>query len=117
MYIGNRGISDVLENRNVVEELEEGVMVAFTDKINGALQLARVVSIPPNPTIDSMVKIVLFKQERAANKSKWNRYFFESEATDELKILDIVLYDFKLTQMGALKKRTKEYFIDNNYFL
>ena len=113
-FIGNRGRTDVLENRNIVKELQVGMNIAFNNETDGTLKIAEVKCISPNPNINSFIECCLMKQERAPHKPKWIRTFSKTEKMHTVKYIDILLYDFQLTRNGALKKKTREYLTLNN---
>lgn len=72
-------------------------------------EIAEVTSVPVKPSMLSLIHIHYFKQERASHKPRWCRYFHKtvhSYGTATYK--DILLYDFTLTKMGALRKSTRE---------
>ena len=102
----------MLENRNVTQELKNGMIVAFEE--DRGVCIAEVSCIPPNPCLDSMISINLFRQERAPHKPKWCRCFHRLGKICSIKYSDIVLYDFQLTKNGALKKKTRDYLINND---
>lgn len=85
-----------------------GMMVAITAK-SRIPAIAEVTLISPNPTLESMVMVNLFKQESNKHKPKLLRYFFKAEQFAEIKISDIILYNFELTKMGALQKSTRDF--------
>ena len=75
-------------------------------------RVGRIEAISPNPNCNSEVTILFMEQERAPHKPKWARYFKLSSRKDAVGIIrfsDIILYDFQLTQRGALKKKAREY--------
>lgn len=68
--------------------------------------------IPERPTIKSSLEIEWLQQERATHKPKWLRFFSKSGKIGSISYSDIVLYDFCLTEKGALKKKSRDYLKD-----
>lgn len=109
IYIGNlRGTSQVLKNRDVLKELKVGMLVAYSSH-NDIPNIARVINTPSNPTMDSVIDVVLFKQEKAPHKPRWLRYFTSADRTATVLFSEIILYDFELTSKGALRKKTRDF--------
>ncbi len=100
----------MVHNRDVVRELEVGMLVATGE---GAFpRIGTVEAIPPNPSLESPLTVHWMEQEKAQHKSKWLRFFHPSlkkDAVGTISYGDIVLYDFVLTKKGALKKKAREY--------
>ena len=69
-------------------------------------RLAVVKAVPDSPNLMSEVNVVWMQQ---AHKSKWHRYFRPSSITGKIAYREILLYDFELTERGALKKKSREY--------
>lgn len=64
-----------------------------------------------NPSIESPI-MVHWMEQKAQHKSKWLRFIHPSAKRDAMRTVtyrDILLYDFKLTRKGALKKKSREY--------
>ncbi len=75
IYIGNRrGKRPVLENRDILKEIKLGMLVAFESKAE-IPKIGEVSHIPPNPTLQSMINVILYKQEGATHKPTWLRNF------------------------------------------
>ena len=98
----------VVQNRDVVKELQKGMLVA-TDMGEDFPQIGTVQAIPPNPDATSEIAIELMQQERAPHKPKWLRFFKPSSVIRTVAFRQIILYDFELTKCGALKKKSREY--------
>ena len=112
VYIGNRrGKKAIRENRDVLKELRLGMMVAIT-ATSEIPMIAEVSSIEPNPTLESRITVTLFEQESNKHKPKWLRYFKKTAEHAESQISDIILYDFELTRMGALRKSTRDFLME-----
>ena len=82
---------------------------------DGFPRVGTVVAVSPNPCQTSEVQIHWMIQEKATHKPKWLRYFKPSQRKDaygRIKIEDIVLYGFDLTEKGALKKKSRDYLQD-----
>ena len=109
LYIGPSR-STVVQNRDVVKELDTGMLVATAGPDNFP-RVGRVECIPPNPVQDTEITIQWMTQERAPRKPKWQRYFKFSpqRVMGSIKIQDITLYGFELTRNGCLRKKTREY--------
>ena len=75
----------------------------------GFPRVGKVTSIPEDRTLHSSVQVQWYHQQRAPHKPRWLRYFSPSNVSGELKIDEIVLYDFNLTKMGSLKKKSRDY--------
>ena len=114
IYIGPSR-STVIQNRDVVKELEVGTLIAAPG--NNFPKVGKVLSIPPNPTIESIIKIQWMGQERAPHKPKWMRSFKlgPKNAVGCIKMNEIVLYGFQLTNRGCLKKKSREYLQKEHY--
>ncbi len=106
IYIGSSRAT-VVQNRDVVKELQVGMLVA-TDGI-AFPRVGTVQVIPPNPDAASQVTVQRMEQERAPHKPKWLRYFKPTAVTGTISFEDVLLYDFNLTKSGALKKKSREY--------
>ena len=109
IYIGPSRAT-VLQNRDVVKELQVGMLVAVSGQVFP--KIGKVVHIPPNPGQDADITTHWLVQERAAHKPKWARFFkisTKKDAVGAIKISDILLYGFELTAKGALKKKSREY--------
>ena len=110
--IGNlRGKTHVLENRDILKDIRIGMLVALQSK-SEVPKVGEVLFLPPNPTLDCTISITLYEQEKAPHKPKWLRYFKITEQNCNVKLADIILYDFGLTNKGAIRKSTRE-FIQN----
>lgn len=72
-------------------------------------KLGRVVSLPSERSLHSLVEVQWLVQEKAPHKPRWMRYFKETDKIGSLPLSDVVLYDFELTKNGALKKKSREY--------
>ena len=72
-------------------------------------QVGTVLEIPPNATMDTTIGVQWMKQEKAAHKPKWSRFFQPSTSVGIITFHHILLYDFQLTNKGALKKKSREY--------
>ena len=68
-------------------------------------QVGTVLEIPPNATMDTSIGVQWMKQEKAAHKPKWSRFFQPSTSVGTITFHHILLYDFQLTNKGALKKK------------
>ena len=79
------------------------------------LFIAKVTSVPDQPTLQSSVEVQWYCQERAPHKPRWLRYFHPSKKpSGQLQISNIILYDFKLTNKRGLQKKTRDYLKDNH---
>jgi predicted RNA-binding protein with PUA-like domain len=103
----------VLKNRDILKELKSGMLLAYKCDNSEIPNIAQVVNIPPNPTMDSAVGVVLYKQEKAPHKPRWLRFFTVSDKTATVSMCEILLYDFQLTNKGALRKKTRDFFHDH----
>ena len=104
----------MLHNRDIVKELMPGSVIALNHhQWRGTVpQLAKVTSIPPNPTDQSQFPILWLEPESAPHKSRWCRFYSESKkksANSSAYFSEVLLYDIELTKNGALKKQTREY--------
>ena len=101
--------SSVLQNRDVVKELRVGALIAIAG-INFP-KVGEVLSIPPNPSLDSDIDVQWMNQERAPHKPRWQRCFKlgPKNALGSTKMSDILLYSFQLTNKGCLKKKSRDY--------
>jgi len=69
IYIG-------LSRRMVIQnqdDLQVGMLVAI--KGQSFPQVGTVLEIPPNATMDTSIGVQWMKQEKAAHKPKWSRFF------------------------------------------
>ena len=107
LYIGNTR-STVLQNQDILKGLSVGMMVATKDS-NSFPKLGKVTNIPLNPTLESNIEVLWYQQEKASHKPRWLRFFLPSAASGTITIADILLYDFSLTNKGALKKKSRDY--------
>ena len=100
----------VVQNRDVVKELQKGMVVA-TDMGEDFPLIGTVQAIPPNPDATSEIAIELMQQERPPHKPKWLRFFKPSSVIRTVAFINkqIILYDFELTKCGTLKKKSREY--------
>lgn len=106
LYIGPSRAT-VVQNRDVCKELRVGMLVAVAGK--SFPRVGMVKEVPENPHLHSEADVQWMEQERAAHKSKWHRYFRQSNAVGKIMYNEILLYDFQLTERGALKKKSREY--------
>ena len=115
IYIGSlrgSGTSEVLENRDILKELKTGMLFAYKCAHSDIPNIAQVVNIPSNPTMECAIEVVLFKQEKAPHKPRWFRFFTSADKTATVSFSEILLYDFQLTNKGALRKKTREFLHD-----
>ncbi len=101
-----------MQNRDVTKDLKVGMLVAAQDA--SFVQVGTVQAIPPEPHSNTEVTVHWMEQERAPHKPKWLRYFkpvpvTKKTAIGTLRIADIILYDFQLTNNGALRKKSRDY--------
>ena len=94
----------------MTKELRAGMLVAMQGST--FVRIGTVQVIPADPHND--VTVQWMEQERAPHKPKWLRYFKPSpinrkDAIGTVKFEDVILYDFELTQNGALRKKSREY--------
>ena len=111
IYIGTSRTT-VTKNRDVVKELKVGMLVATIGTT--IARIGTIKAIPPNPCYESQLTIHWMEQERAPHKPKWLRFFSPSTKKDSVSTVtfeDILLYDFQLTNKGALKKKSREYLL------
>ena len=117
IYIGAlRGpnTTAVLSNRNILNELHVGMLVALTTQHEGLPSIGEVTGVPDNPCTNSNIQLHYYIQERAPHKPKWLRFFRKSERwTGTACYHDVLLYDFTLTKMGALRKSTRKHNWEN----
>ena len=101
----------MVQNRDVVKELNVGMLVATADPRANFPRVGTVHLITPDPSNDSHVTILWMEQEKAPHKPKWLRFFRPSSknTVGMITFNDILLHDFDLTNNGALKKRSREY--------
>ena len=79
IYIGNRrGKTAVLKNRDILKDLRLGMLVALESK-EEIPYIGEVTLIPPNPALESEVKLLLYQQEKASHKPKWLRNFYRTK--------------------------------------
>ena len=97
----------MLQNRDVVKDLQPGMLIAVAKKAFPLIGV--VIKIPLRPTEDSVIDVQWMEQEKAKHKSKWLRFFKQSSNVGIIKYSEILLYDFQLTDKGALKKKSREY--------
>ena len=98
---------EVIKNQDVLKDLLPGMLIAI--KGTSFPQLAKVTAIPPNPTLETTIDVQWLRQEKAAHKPWWSRFFIIATSCGTILINDIILYDFQLTSKGALKKKAHEY--------
>lgn len=108
IYIGTSRNSVHL-NQDITKELRPGMLVAVQE--GSFPKIGRVVSILANPSLESSVIVKWLSQERAPHKPKWLRYFKETNEEGAITVSTIVIYDFDLTRMGAMKKKSREYLL------
>ena len=72
-------------------------------------KLGKVINIPPTPTLEANVEVLWYQQQRASHEPRWLRFFIPSAVSGIIRISDILLYDFVLTNKGALKKKCGDY--------
>ena len=109
IYIGPSRTS-VHHNQDVVKELQPGMLIAIEE--NSFPRLGKVIQIPTNRTMESSIEVEWLIQETAPHKPKWLRHFKASNDKGNISFSSIVLYDFVLTKMGALKKKSRDYLRD-----
>ena len=98
IYIGpRRGATAIVHNRDVCKELKTGSNVAVNhpDMVGTIPQIARVENIPSDISMNSVINIQWYDQERAPKKSKWRRGFCLSSRYSTISVSDILLYDFE----------------------
>jgi hypothetical protein len=101
-----------LSNRNILQELKVGMLVAVPGK-DAIPTIGEVAAIPPNPTVDSQVTLTLWIVDKGqTHKPRWQRTYTRSMKQAANPIADILLYDFTLTKMGMLRKATREYLMN-----
>ena len=108
----------MLQNRDIVKEIRAGMLVAVLDQTFPCI--GKVTDVSPNPHPDSDLQIHWMIQEKASHKPKWLRYFKLSQRKDAMgtiKIKDVVLYGFDLTEKGALKKKSREYLLNSSFVI
>lgn len=104
----------MVHNRDVVKELEEGSIVAIDhpDKPGIMPQLATVLKLPREKSLEAEVKIHWLEVKPGQKTARWFRYFQPSHKKDSISFIqykNILLYDIVLTKKGALKKESREY--------
>ena len=57
---------------------------------------------------DNPVEVQWCDLERASHKPKWLRFFIPGKTITSIRFSDILLYDFKLTPRGALRKKSRK---------
>lgn len=112
IYIGPlRGKTAILRNRDITKDLAVGNLVAVNhpQRTGVVPQIAVVESIPEKPTLDSLVTISWYKQNKDGHKPMWLRGFTPSTEMDTIKMSGILLYDFELNKKcKSLKKSTRD---------
>jgi len=80
----------VVHNRDVMKELQVGMLVA----VQGStfVQVGTVQAIPAHPNSDSKVTVHWMEQERAPHKPKWLRYFKPSPITKKKDAIGTVSF-------------------------
>lgn len=97
-----------MQNRDVTKELQVGMLVATQGATFVRVDIVQ--AILPDPCTDSDLTVHWMEQERALHKPKWLRYFkpvpiTKKDAVGTVTFADILLYDFKLTNNSALRKK------------
>ena len=109
IYIGPSR-TRVIENQNIEQDLTVGMLVAVQDMHASFPRIGKVTALPTgNMCLDSPIQVAWFQQERAPHKPQWLRFFKQTTHISTILIQEILLYDFLLTQKGALKKKSREY--------
>lgn len=72
-------------------------------------RVGKVTSIPATPNLHSLIGVQWYHQQKASHKPRWLRFFLPTTKTGNIKIEEIILYDFDLTNKGALKKKSRDY--------
>ena len=77
---------------------------------NNFPQIGKVIALPSNANLESVLSVEWLQQERNTTKPKWLRFFKKSKGKQPLGTItysQILLYDFELTSSGALKKKSR----------
>ena len=109
IYIGPSR-TRVVENQDIERDLAVGMLVAVQDVHASFPRIGKVTVLPTrNAGLDSPIQVMWFQQERASHKPQWLRFFKQTTHTGTVQMKEIILYDFLLTQKGALKKQSRDY--------
>ena len=115
VYIGPRkGKTAIVHNRDVCSEIHPGCLVAVDHPswVGTIPQIAKIVSIPPEPSLDTCVEIGWFDEKSGTSyRDRWHRQFVypsKNYGNTYIPIRNIILYDFELNRTGTLKKATRE---------
>ena len=111
IYIGSlRGKTAIVHNREIGKELKSGSIVAVNHPswVGTIPQIAQVVSVPYEPSLDTQVEIQWFDEERAPHKPRRRRRYMQSTkyGNSYITLRNILLYDIELNRTGTLKKVT-----------
>ena len=72
-------------------------------------RVGKVTSIPATPSLQASIGVQWYHQQRASHKPRWLRFFMPTPDVGNIKIEEIILYNFDLTKKGALKKKSRDY--------
>ena len=106
IYIGSlRGKTAIVHNREIGKELKSGSIVAVNHPswVGTIPQIAQVVSVPSEPSLDTQVEIQWFEEERAPHKPRRRRCYTQSTkyANSYVTLRNILLYDIELNRTGV----------------
>ena len=99
------------ENRDVIKELKVGMLVAVAGAELPKVGQVHSIEDIGHPTLETSLVVEFLVQEKAKHKPRWLRPFKTSDKDtfETIKYSDILLYDFKLTNGGCLKKNSRKY--------
>ena len=105
IYIGGlRGKTAIAHNRNIGKELKSGSIVAVNHPswVGTIPQIAQVVSVSYEPSLDTKVEIKWFEEERAPHKPRRQQRYTQSTkyANSYVTLRNILLYDIELNRTG-----------------
>ena len=104
-----------MENANVLKDLSPGMLVALTSSADREeltcphIGKVLAVSTEVDRTLQFTFSFQWLEREKAAHKSKWIKYYHLSNKVGVAKYSDVLLYDFKLTDKGLMRKNTRDY--------
>ena len=110
IYIGPSRAT-VLQNRDVVKELQVGMLVAVSGQVFP--KIGKVVHIPPNPGQDADITTHWLVQERAAHKPKWARFLKFQQKRMQWELLKLVIFCY--TDLNLLQKELSRKSLGNIY--
>ena len=104
-----------MENANVLKDLCPGMLVALASnterEITTCPHIGKVlaVSTEVDRILDYTFSFQWLQAERTTHKSRWLKYYHQSDKVGIAKYSEVLLYDFKLTDKGLICKNTRDY--------